>query len=499
MANPSTTRRKILICITFLIGGGGEYALQAQSYAYIAGLYSTPKAASTARVRGLGNASVALGGIVGAAELNPAALGFFRRHALQISPEMRFYDSRMQLSGPAQEGRAIRPGIISLSGLYSDYAGDYSSAKLRSQALMISITRSQNAFEKFNYLVPNASQTLLDYYTEQAQGLSNTQLAEDWGLAPLQAHHLLESTGTNSYHSLLEGEVAKQHERYYRYSTHHQFSVAYGLSYQDQIYIGASAALGFVHYKRNRDYSEGYSRILNEIKVLDELKLRGNSLQIGLGLIYRPLPALRLGLSVQAPTLYRLREKSTYDWESNFDNYTYTAPNGEETILNRLSYQSDLLKSTYTLRTPMHLHTGLAYFFGKWGFLSGQVSWVDYRSMRVGTRDFNATTTNQRIRQDYRSAANYHLGAELRPIPPLYLRTGYAYYSAISAHGNANQSYSFGTGIQNEMYDISLAIEQTQNEETYAPFELSGSSTLTGRLHTRAISLFLTTVFFLYK
>ena len=457
----------------------------------MAGLLSRERGASTARVRALGSGGVALGGMIGAADQNPAVLGFFKKHAIQVTPRLNFYRSQLSHSqDDTQEAYAIRPNV-GLGGVYSNYVGDHTESDFKGGAFMLSINRNER-FEKFNYANSDASQTLLNYYASEASGKSRNELLHDWQLAPLEAHHLLISDSERKYRSLLEDAPAQQLESYRQRATDYQMYMGYGLNYENRLYLGISSTLGFLRHRRTRDYQESYAEYLDNLSVIDHLSSRGTSIQMSLGLIYRPVSPLRIGLSVESPTIYNINEQTSYDWTTNFD--SYTNKENEAEVLNRLQYESDLLKANYGLRTPYRLHGGASYFFGSSGFISGQISLTDYKSMYIFSDDFNTTATNQRIDKHYNTALNYFLGGEFRFLPLFYLRAGYSYRSSAIAEIEATQHYTLGWGYQRGIIDTSISLERVGSKETYQPFQ---SATI-GTLKTQSFLLFFTTTFFIY-
>ena len=340
----------------------------------------------------------------------------------------------------------------------------------------------------------DADQTLLDHYANEAAGKSRNELLNDWGLAPLAAHHLLVKDD-QGYRSLLTEAAEQQIESYRQRNSHYQMRMGYGMNYNDKLYVGISASLGLLRHRRTRDYQESYPQRIDNLSVIDNLNSRGSSVEMGLGLIYRPISPLRIGLSIESPTIYNINEQTSYDWTTYFDNYEHINENNETKALTELRYESDLLKTNYGLLTPYRLHAGASYFWSNQGFISGQVSFTDYKSMYIFSDDFNTTYTNKRIEEAYSTALNYYLGGELHLARAFYLRAGYSYRNPMLAHREATQHYALGGGYQRDILDISLALERVDGEETYQPFQ----SAQMGRLKTQALFFLFTTTFFIYN
>src|SRR5690606_30623333 len=145
-----------------------------------------------------------------------------------------------------------------------------------------------------------------------------------------------------------------------------------------------------------------------------------------LGMIFRPDPAFRIGISGTTPTWYSVTDDVLDYGDSwfmdaggnEFDNFQTVDGDGE-------FYQE------YNFRTPYRLNGGLAYVFGD-GLISRDVEFVDYKSMHYSYDNDREEERimNENIKALYKSAVNYKIGAEYRIAPQLLIRAGYNYNSS---------------------------------------------------------------------
>ena len=467
-------------------------------YAYAAGLLGAPTPSVTARMTSLGGAGVALGGVVGASHINPAALGFFPYTVIEVSPELLFMRSQAQVQGNNPQGSfALQPRFHSVSAVIAapstGLLRNGSPGYFKGGAFTFSYTRSVRNRDNFLHSAQNTSASLLDYFAEQANGLTPSQLSENWQLAPMQAHHLIREVAPQQYTTILQGKRSNQSERYARRTDHSQYMLGYGFNLGNLVYGGLSVSYGRLREQRFRNYQASYSEILNQVSIGDSLYTSGGSMQASLGFVYRPLSFLQVGISTQSPTYYRLNERSTYGWVTNYDNYEITNDAGETEVLSNLQHESDILRSSYDVLTPWRLHGGATFFISNVALISTQVSWVDYRKTQFLSNDWDTSALNGRLSDLYLSSWSYHLGAEGRPLPYLYFRAGVQLQSPIHTEANWTTQYAVGTAVQIGYVRLGLTYSQAIASSTYAPFQLRSGATTTSQIDSRRSVLLLTT------
>jgi hypothetical protein len=175
---------------------------------------------------------------------------------------------------------------------------------------------------------------------------------------------------------------------------------------------------------------------------------------------------LRIGASVQTPTLYKLRDEYTSSLNANFGG---AQPSTEDA-------QIDPGNFDYFLTTPMRANGGIAYFVGKNGFLSADVEYVNYGGARLeATDDMDAFSgTNDIIKDSYQSAINLRVGGEFR-YNIFRVRAGYAHYGdpyKSSTYDRNKQYITGGVGIKQENRFLDLAVVNSRFNSVYSPYSL---------------------------
>jgi hypothetical protein len=130
---------------------------------------------------------------------------------------------------------------------------------------------------------------------------------------------------------------------------------------------------------------------------------------------------------------------------------------------------------SYKLRTPWRISGGVGFIFGRSGFISGEVEWVDFTNNQLGFASFaeDEEIANRDISDVLSSSLNLKVGGEyayrkfrfrggvsLRQPP-------YADKEGLSAF---DTQVSLGAGLSLESFFLDLAARRSMTEEVYRPY-----------------------------
>ncbi len=194
-------------------------------------------------------------------------------------------------------------------------------------------------------------------------------------------------------------------------------NVAFAGNYQDNIFVGAS--LDFYNTQKeisNRYLEEASGSLYTYEKADSPLTENGNGFGLSLGLIYKPIQEVRLGISYKSPVWWAInRDLPNYNQITTDNGATYfTAFNG-------------FTSSTYDLTTPQTISLGGAYVFGKKGLISIDYSIRDYKSAGILKPSNSFGQENQFINNVYKSCNSVKIGTEYRVNDAFTVRGGYRY------------------------------------------------------------------------
>ncbi|HEY9195815.1 MAG TPA: hypothetical protein VIM77_06105, partial [Mucilaginibacter sp.] len=255
-----------------------------------------------------------------------------------------------------------------------------------------------------------------------------------------------------------------------------EVNLAFGANYSNKLYIGLGVSLTDIRYNSYSVFNEnGNANILvgstptdvgfNSNFVQDQVT-KGSGGNVKLGVIYKPVNALRLGFTFTSPTFYTIDDSYVESLNTKF---------GNGSSFNNGPVEYPL---SYNLRTPLKLTGGAAVFIGKYGFISGDIDYIDYTTTHISSNDsYSADYDNGNIKALYRSTINARVGAEARLNSMFYLRGGYAIQgSPLKENGSDLKTVTGGIGVRFGNYFVDATYAHLSGNQTVYPYEIGASS-----------------------
>lgn len=490
-------------------------------------LFSRTTPGGTARMQGIGGAQVALGGDISSAYSNPAGLGFFNKSEFTFTPSVNFQDSETDLLNTNTKSFKNKFSFNNMGIVFKNASNE---GKFKGGVFGISVNKINEFANEYRYEGVNGNNSIVDSFIESA-GSTDTQNLSGFEAVAYE-HFLIDladygtttdylfssdgiitpNAGDGTYEGYgspfgnIGGSLPKQEGTVQTSGSQYQWNFSYGANYDDLLYFGAALGVQTINYDRERTYIESNFRLssdnsvddlINSIRIDDKLNITGTGVNATFGLIARPTDFLRVGISYVTPTALNLSEESSFDFVTDWNSfYSYGLPNDTVT-LETITTQSDLFVSNYSLRTPSRLTTGLAFFLGKHGFISGDVEFVNYGNSQLKSTDFSPTADNRSISNLYTNTVNYRVGGEYR-YDMFRLRAGYAYQGDPYVDGSIDrsiQNISGGIGIRVDNYFVDLAFTNTKSDGLYKQYELSNNLEPTANIKNKATNVAVTVGF----
>ncbi len=461
----------ILIGVTlFTLSVPGQLEAQTLGYYKDALMFSqtSPNYGSSARVQGFGGASASLGGDISVAGVNPAGIGFFNRSVFSVTPGMNFHSADASYLSSSVTSIRNNFNIANVGVVLNNTVGDIVNTKFKGGSFAISLHRVNDFNNEVRYQGRNDNNSLIDAFIERA----GTQDPEDLFGELLFAYNsylidpIFENNQIVTYGSFTDG-YPLQTERIITQGGQYQLNLAWGGNYNDRVYFGGGIGIQTVSYSKVTDYREDQFMLydsLNSITSNDELNINGSGINATFGVIVRPVNMLTVGLSYVTPTFYALNDEFSSTYNVNWSG-----------SLGTFNYLSDVSISNYTLKSPSRLTLGSSLFFGKMGFVTGDVEIVNYTNAHLQSNDFSTTGDNNYIGDNFRSAINYRVGAEAR-LEAFRFRAGYSFlgdpYEGAD-YSSGKRNISAGVGFRKADYFIEAAYVQTKFNTLYEPYTIS--------------------------
>jgi len=463
----------IFASVGLMVLSYGQYVDQAL-------IFSQQNYGSTARSKAMGNAFGAIGGDFSSLSINPAGIGVYLNSEVtgtlnivginntestyrgQITDDrsnsFNFRNFGYVMANPIQSGGS---GLVSFNfGIGFN--------KLNNFNQTISFGKNGSPYSRTDAFALNSngitSTNLFDennpYYNRAIP--TETKLAWENYLIDLSNP---DANGVgNQYQSiLLQNELVNQNMTVNKEGYLNEYVLSFGANFNHQLYLGATVGIQDLYYNETKTYSEDGE--FGRFDYYNSDRSRGVGYNLKLGVIYRPVPALRLGAAIHTPTFFDIKNEFSGVMTSNLQNVS-TAANGAH------SAETPLNDYQYNLETPMRAIGSFAYQFGKKGMISFDYEYVDYSKMKLrnGGDGYNFSTENTNIKTIYQSVSNLRFGGEFKPIDAVSLRAGYELFgnpnkTIVDNLPQVNKDFSYNTincgigyRINNVSFDVSYSL-----------------------------------------
>ncbi len=451
--------KKFIVILT--IAFSAPYLVQAQDLAD-AMRYSNFQVQGTARAGAMGNAFGALGGDFTSVSINPAGLGLYRTSEFVFSPMFSQTQVETTFRGNVMNENKYHFGFNNLSYVAAMAPNNQGETGL----VAINFGIGYNRLKDFNTEIlggaNNMNGSFLDYLSDNAtEGIFSDfyeNLAIDADLINVDNDGIYYSDlEQDGYGQSLRKSISKQ-------GAVNEYSLAAGLNFNHKLYLGASVGIVDVYYKESSQLFE--RDVNNNIDYFNSMTFNSVLLTSGtgyngkIGIIFKPINAIRFGASVHSPTFYNLNDvfetsmASNISYEDGDENNKFYSPNSEY---------------NYDLETPLRANLSGAFVIGKAGLLSVDYEYVDYGStkLRRGGDGYDFFDENEEISQIFKSVGNLRVGGELLVSNNVSLRGGYEYYpspyneqafEATQPNADADKvTYSGGLGFKSGGFFFDVA------------------------------------------
>lgn len=455
--------------------------------------YSYFSMLGSARSAGAGGAFGSLGGDFSALHTNPAGMAVYRRSDAGLTVSFGKNDGHANYNGNTTLASQDFTQLSNI-GMVAAYP---TSTGVERFNMGISYTTLANFNERYTINGDALNTSLTDVFALQANGVAGADLVdafpfgagmawETWLINPIE-------DTDNQYETALPSGYVNQEKRISRVGRMGETAMALAANISNKWYVGASMGFVTVDFEEQSTYTETTPNPgdfdVTEWSMTNTLATTGGGVNFKAGVIFRPVEYIRLGAAIHTPTWHSLKDEYRTSMDSDFKDgahYTMDSPYGEY---------------TYRLRTPMRAMVNASALLGKFGFVSADYEWVDYRgsslkSARIGGDDYPFEAENAAIETAYRATHKVKLGIEAKPQKWLALRAGTQWQQSpftdeAYADAPAALTYTAGAGLRLKGFYLDAALvvrEQIDQYYLYDPAMVDPASIQNQRI-TSMISI----------
>lgn len=499
----------IAICLTGPAAAWAQLPDDALRYGY-------PLNSGSARNQAIGGAMGSLGGDISAAHINPAGLGLYKSNELVLTPGYNFLNNKFDYRGQknSAKDKAFNYGT---SGFVFGGIRNNPNRQVSSETYAITINQLANYNNHIEYKGFNNISTWSEQYLEEATrdlaGKSKQDIINAlernyiFGTSLAYWTYLIDTvTDGNKFQvqSLVPipafptpgntTDGVNQHNIIDTRGGAHELALSYGNSYNDKLHLGASVAFPIYNYTRHQTYREedasgNPNNDFAFFEYTEDYRTKGWGVNAKLGLIYRPVDKIRLGLAFHTPGIITLKDELSSSITANTESYTvYQQPATKSSDeLREGSTTAGMYQ--YSTVTPLRLIASGSYVLNETseikkqkGFITGDIEMVNYGGVRytamdeTNTDDVNYyTALNSVIKKRYKTAFNFKLGGELK-FNTIMTRLGLAHYGSPyedKALKASRTLLSGGLGYRNHGIFIDLTYVHAFINEKHVPYYLN--------------------------
>lgn len=447
--------------------------------------FSGTESSTTARFGALGGQQTSMGGDLSSIYGNPAGLGMFSRSEFAFTVGLNNYKNKSDFLGQSTSSSVFNPTINNIGIVFhspvSKFGGD---TKKGLVAVNYGIGYQKNNFfkNKLNLSGTTNENGLSDFFADEANLDGATDPKNLFTETAYTAYFGYLINGANGSYSPNTYSDSDQTINVLSKGGQSNIDFSMGLNFGNNFYIGAGIGIASINYSSQQtinelgDFLYDYESPVNPVPEFNPRRIynadfyknydtEGSGVNFKIGAILKPVNELRLGLSLETPTYYNITD-------NYYESLSYVSP------YNKAVYGDQNFPLSYNLRTPLKLNGGVSYIFNNKGFISADVNFIDYSTIKF-TSNESATdrNVNNRIQSDYKDVVNFGVGAEYKVSNEFALRAGYRYMGdpyVKSSIDNSVNRYSGGFGYRVGNYSIDAAVMLYDSKDGYSAYTLSG-------------------------
>lgn len=357
------------------------YSLSPIAYSQDVQRFAERGAIGSARYVGMGGAMTAIGGDPSAAMVNPAGLGLYRRSEISVSIDETI-DNTQQV-GSNDTYQRTRFAAPQISAIWA-WGNSQKQRGLVYNNFMFSLNRLAN-FNR-DIVVKGAGMGMVPTIcniTNDEGGVSEEFLVnKPWdnveiGWLSILGYeaYLIDPIENNKWKPAVDftdGSLSISET-----GTSDQYTLSWAGNISNQWYIGIGLNIPTINYTKHTSLREE-NKQNSSAELKSMFHVSGVGVSGSFGLIYRPIQALRIGASLQTPTILSLSRQSTGDMYSTIAGQKYEVLTPESGVMD------------IDIASPLRTSVSVAGQMGKIGLIAVQYDYAhsnemeDIHTLRIG-------------------------------------------------------------------------------------------------------------------
>lgn len=466
--------------------------------------YSWHSSSGSARQQAIGGAMASLGGDISATFVNPAGLAFYKTGDFVLTPGFNLSNNKSTYFNRTEKDKRNNVSFGASGIVLGTDKGLDRQGRGSGVAVSIAINRTANFGSSVLYRGLNTQSSYSQKFLEELQNDNVTTDAAAFNY-PFGTSLAINSfwidtangwnAGNKTFQSLaaplLQTGGLLQEQQVINRGGISELALAFAGSKRDKFFWGFTLGVPFLRYDKESTFTEAdattnSSNRFDFASITENLTTNGVGVNIKLGMIYKPVEYVRLGLAFHSPTFYSLTD--TYNASVTTDTESFQ---GLQTQNSGTFTGGTDAQFNYWMFTPYRVMASASYVLREVedvrkqkGFITADVEYVNYKASSYTTdpeadseeaRDY-FKTLNTAIDNAYKGTFNFKLGGELK-FTTIMARLGAAFYGNPYKNLGQNEkgsrfSLSGGLGYRNKGMFIDLAYVHTMGKDVHFAYRL---------------------------
>lgn len=491
--------RKIFFILTLLVPA---CSLLAQEPAD-ALRYSWATPGGTARQQAVGGAMTSLGGDISATFVNPAGLGFYKTGDMVISPGYNFLNNNSTYYGRSEKNKKSNLSFGTTGIVIGTGTDDRKNGK-SGIAVAIALNRTAGFGSNILYRGSNTQNSYSQKFLEEIKNDKDANsVASNYPFGSSLAFNTYwidtiagGTTGNYQFQSRATIGNLLQENTVSNRGGITELALGIGASRHDKFFFGGTIGIPFLHYEKESTFTEAdpSTNTTNKFdfaSISETLTTSGTGVNLKMGLIYKPVEYVRLGLAFHTPTAYMMTDRYNASVTTNTENYKGTLTQESGLFTNNTDAEFK-----YWMFTPYRVMASASYVLREIedvrkqkGFLTADIEYVNYKasSFKPDTESDDSQETkdylkslNSAIDKSYKGSFNFKAGGELK-FTTIMARLGMAYYGnpyIDQGHGEKGSRFSLsgGLGYRNKGIFVDLTYVHTMGKDVHYAYRLQNAA-----------------------
>ena len=467
--------------------------------------YSWITPSGTARQQAVGGAMTSLGGDLSAAFINPAGLGFYKTGDFVFTPGFNLLSNKSIFYGRTEKDKK-NSFSFGTSGVVLGTGTENRKKNKSGVAVALALNRTASFTSNILYRGVNNQNSYSQKFLEEIRNKNDrdpNSVAGNYAFGTSLAFNTYwidtiagGTSGNYRFQSRATIGNLLQENIVTNRGGITELALAFAANNNDKFFFGGTVGVPFLQYDKEVKFTEADATTNTANKfdfasITENLTTSGVGVNLKLGIIYKPVEFVRLGLAIHTPTFYSMT-----------DRYNASVTTNTETYKGKLTQESGLFTNgtdaefKYWMLTPYRIMASASYVLREIedvrkqkGFLTADIEYVNYKASSFttdpegdnsqSTKDY-LKSLNNAIDIAYKGALNFKAGGELK-FTTIMARLGVAYYgNPYKDLGHAEKgsrfSLSGGLGYRNKGIFVDLTYVHTMGKDVHYAYRLQNSS-----------------------